>query len=224
MLVTAFWQAGAHPENRRTHRGTALFSRKDSKQALRSSPKGSGAAVGGGRFEHWRVVLASGIAQAACGETLLRVVSGRVPENAAAVLALSKLTPLRKNAGGVRPIAAPSILRRLAGKALVSTRKKDLADALGRHQYAIGTAAGTELLAHTARALTEADPDLVLTALDARNAFCTISREEYLTELGNVEPDLLPCAESFCRRKPHPLLGQHQPLSPLTRHQWCGPG
>ncbi len=113
-----------------------------------------------------------------------------MPESVAAALALSKLTPLRKPGGDVRPIAAPSLLRRLAGKALVSTRNEEFAEALGRHQFAIGTAAGTELLAHTARALTEADPDLVLTALDAKNAFCTISREECLRELTAVAPDL----------------------------------
>ena len=35
------------------------FSKKAMKQALRNSPKGSGAAVGGARWEHWCVVLAS---------------------------------------------------------------------------------------------------------------------------------------------------------------------
>ena len=36
-----------------------LFSRKDAKQALRATPRGSGAALGGGRWEHWRCVLSS---------------------------------------------------------------------------------------------------------------------------------------------------------------------
>jgi len=83
---------------------------------------------------------------------------------------------------------------------LVATRKKQLAEALGRHQFAIGTAAGTELLAHTARALSEANPASVFLALDAKNAFCTVSRAECLQELENLAPELLPCAELFsCR-------------------------
>ena len=45
---------------------------------------------------------------------------------------ISKLTALRKPGGGVRPIAAPSLLRRLAGRLLVSTRKRELATALGK--------------------------------------------------------------------------------------------
>ena len=104
-------------------------------------------------------------------------------------------------AGGVRPLAAQNFLRRLAGGLLASTRKKELAEALGPRQFAVGTAAGTEVLAHTVRALTEADPSLVLTALDARNAYCTASREACLTQLGLAAPELLPCAELFCRRE-----------------------
>ena len=53
---------------------------------------------------------------------------GRFPALiAAAALALSKLMPLRKPAGGIRPIAAPAVLRILAGEALLSPRKKELA-------------------------------------------------------------------------------------------------
>ena len=88
--------------------------------------------MGGGRFEP--------SARGAYHEVLLRVVTGQVPETAAAVLALSKLTPLQKPGGGVRPIASPAILRRLAGKALVGPRRKELAEALGggapvRHRH-----------------------------------------------------------------------------------------
>ena len=126
--------------------------------------------------------------------------TGQVPELAAEALALSKLTPLRKPGGGVRPIAAPAILRRLAGKALVSKRRRELAEALGHHQYAIGTAAGTELLAHTVRALTEADPNLVVCALDARNAFSSVCRDTCLAELAAVAPEVAPCARLFSQR------------------------
>ena len=64
----------------------------------------------------------------------------------------------------MRPIAAPSLLRRLAGRLLVNTRKAELAEALGKRQFAVGVATGTEVLAHSVRALTEADPDLVVLA------------------------------------------------------------
>ena len=182
--------------------GPALFSKKTSKQALRNSPKGSGAAVGGGRFEHWRVVLAKPSALSALHEVLLLVASGDLPESAVAALALSKLTPLKKpGGGGVRPIAAPAVLRRLAGKALVNPRTKELAEAMGGHQFAIGTAAGAELLAHTTRACCEADPELVLTALDAKNAYCSANRADCLNELEALAPDLAAFARLFSQRR-----------------------
>ena len=162
---------------------------------------GSGAAVGGGRFEHWRVVLAEPAAMSAFCNFCDRLATGDLPAAAADALALSRLTPLHKPGGGVRPIAAPNIIRRLVGRALVAPRKEELATALGRQQFAIGTKAGAELLAHTVRALTEANPDLVLTALDAKNAYGTVRRESCLAELEAAAPDLLPFANLFCRRR-----------------------
>ena len=187
--------AGAPPA------GPPPLSYRALKKALKGSPRGSGAAAGGGRFEHWRVVLAEPAALAAFCEVCDRVAEGRVPESAAAALALAKLTPLRKPGGGVRPIAAPNILRRLVGRALVTPRKHALAEALGRHQFAVGTAAGTELLAHSARALAEANPNLVTVALGAKNAYCTANREGCLRELELAAPELLPFANMFCRRE-----------------------
>jgi len=216
-----------------------LFSRSEAKQALRATPRGSGAALGGGRWEHWRCVLSSSSAVTALYDVLLRVASAQLPASAAEALALSKLTPLRKPGGGVRPIAAPSLLRRLAGRLLVSTRKQELAAALGPRQFAVGTAAGTEVLAHTVRALTEADPALVVTALDAKNAYCTAARSDCLNELGLAAPELLPCAELFCRRESRYLfwdgagrchtlratsgVDQGDPLAPLLFACGLGP-
>lgn len=180
-----------------------LFSRKETKQTLRSCPRGSSAAVGGARFEHLHALLGSPGAVDAFHEVLVRVSAGRVPEHAAEALAVARLMPLRKPNGGVRPIAAPSLLRRLAGRILVRKRKAELAEALGPQQYAVGTAAGTELMAHTVRALTEADPELTVLALDARNANCTASREACLEQLAAKAPDLLPCARLFTQRESH---------------------
>ena len=90
--------------------------------------------MGSARWEHLRVVLASPEALTALHEVLLRVATANLPAVVADALALSKLTALRKPGGGVRPIAAPSLLRRLAGRLLVSTRKRELAEGLGVRQ------------------------------------------------------------------------------------------
>ena len=91
----------------REHR--ELFTRKDAKKALRATPRGSSVVLGGGRWEHWRCVLSSPSGVTAFYEVLLRMASAQLPASAAEALALSKLTPLRKPGGGVRPIAAPSL-------------------------------------------------------------------------------------------------------------------
>lgn len=143
------------------------------------------------------MVLASPAAFATFHEVLVRVVTASLPKEVTAVMALSKLTALRNPGGGVRPIAAPSLLRRLAGWLLVSTHKKELAAALGRHQYAVGTAAGTEVLAHVARAHTEADPDLVVLAFDARNVYGTARRAACLEELAMAAPELRACGRQL---------------------------
>ena len=61
--------------------------------------------------------------------------------------------------------------------------KNAVADALGRHQYAVGIPAGAESLAHTAGAFTEADTDLVLLALDAQNGFSSADTEKSILDL-----------------------------------------
>ena len=48
--------------------------------------------------------------------------------------------------------------------------------------------------------MTEAEPDLVLVALDARNAFCSADREACLQNLAEHALDLLPCADLFSAR------------------------
>ena len=52
-------------------------------------------------------------------------------------------------------------------------KEAELAETLGRRQFAVGTTAGAEVLSHSVRALTEADSDLVLLCLDAKNAYGT---------------------------------------------------
>ena len=59
----------------------------------------------------WRAVLSSSSALTAFREVLVRVATGQLPESAAEALPLSKLTPLRKPGRGIRPVAAPSLLR-----------------------------------------------------------------------------------------------------------------
>ena len=143
------------------------------------------------------MVLASPLATDAFYEVACRVATADMPECAAEGLAVSRLSAYNKPGGGVRPIAATSFLWRLAGRALCGTWNEEVAGALGRHQFAVGVPAGAECLAHTARALTEADTDLVLLASDAQNAFCFADGKDCLRELERNAPEFVACADVF---------------------------
>ena len=79
------------------HGGVPLpepWARKVAKRALRTTPRGSGTALGGARWEHWRAVLSSDAAPTAFHELLLRVAAGHVPEHATAAPGLDSLADL----------------------------------------------------------------------------------------------------------------------------------
>ena len=58
-----------------------------------------------------------------------RVADGNLPESAVDLLALTKLTPLLKDGGGIRPIAGGECLRKLTARALVREHREALQDA-----------------------------------------------------------------------------------------------
>ena len=60
------------------------------RKVLKSSPRGSGAAVGGGRFEHWTVVLKSPSALAALLEVCQRVAQALLPASACPPIVLHR--------------------------------------------------------------------------------------------------------------------------------------
>ena len=115
---------------------------------LRKAPRSSGPGPSGSRFTHWQTCQHSPGAMAALGKVVDRIASGQVPPGAAAGLALTTLTPLRKKNGRLRPVAAGEALRRLTAKALARAHAKPIADAVGAAQFGVGTPGGTEALTH----------------------------------------------------------------------------
>ena len=140
-------------------------------KALRKAPRSSGPGPSGSRFTHWQACQHSPGAMTALREVVDRVVSGRVPPDAAAGLALTALTPLWKKNGRLRPVAAGEALRRLAGKAVAAEHSAALAEAAGPRQFGVGTPGGTEALSHAAQVEAGRRPSAVWVALDLRNAF-----------------------------------------------------
>ena len=83
---------------------------------------------------------------------------GNLPERAVDLLGLSKLTPLLKDGGGIRPIAGGECLRKLPARALVREHRQTLREAVGQHQFGAGRPAGAESMVHTVQAVAAKRP------------------------------------------------------------------
>ena len=68
------------------------------------------------------------------------------------MLGLTKLTPLLKDNGGIRPVAGGECLRKLVARALVREHREALLEAVGEHQFGAGRPGGAEILVHSVQA------------------------------------------------------------------------
>ena len=88
-------------------------------KALSSAPSTSAPGPSGLRFAHLQAFKSHARALAWRGALCDRVVDGNIPEPAVDLLSLTKLTPLLKDGGGIRPVAGGECLRKSAARALV---------------------------------------------------------------------------------------------------------
>ena len=72
------------------------------------------------------------------------MLAGEAPAAAVAAHLSATVVALPKRAGGVRPVACGSVLRRLAARGACLALKEDIATAVGPHQFAVGVAGGCE--------------------------------------------------------------------------------
>jgi hypothetical protein len=94
-------------------------------------------------------------------------------------------------AGGLRPLAVGTVLRRLASILVLHKALPFAADYLLPHQVSTVSAAGTDILVHGFREKLEQfghDPDKVALRVDAANAFNTVSRAEILERVTEHAP------------------------------------
>ena len=111
-------------------------------KALSSAPASSAPGPTGLRFAHLQAFKAHPRALGWVGGLCDRIAEGALPEAAVSLLSLTKLTPLLKDGGGIRPVAGGECLRKLAARALVREHKDALVAAVGRHQYGAGRPGG----------------------------------------------------------------------------------
>ena len=91
-------------------------------------------------------------------------------------LVASRLIPLDKGEGAVRPIGVGEVIRRICGKCVMNIAKRDVVEASGSLQLCAGQKSGSEAAIHAMHRIFEADaPDAVL-LVDASNAFNALNR------------------------------------------------
>jgi hypothetical protein len=121
-------------------------------------------------------------------------VSGALPTDHSPLWCAANLTPLRKKDDGVRPIAVGDTLRRLVGKALLSTGAgKEQVGKLAPIQTGVGVPNAAESIAIGFQHLVQKlDPqgNWAALQLDFRNAFNSLDRTVLLTEAQTRTPTL----------------------------------
>ena len=81
---------------------------------------------------------------------------------------------------GLRPIGVGEVLRRIAGKVIVSHLKEDVIQSVGSLQVCAGQDAGCESLIHAMRTIYEDQSAEAVLLVDASNAFNSIKRNVFL--------------------------------------------
>ena len=111
------------------------------------------------------------------------------------------LTPLAKPDGGVRPLAIGEALRRLTARAICLQSRPRFSADLQPHQHAVSTSAGCETVHKCVTAMTELEPDLVVSALDVTNAFNSIQRLHCLATVRRMRPEIARFVELWYDRE-----------------------
>jgi hypothetical protein len=89
----------------------------------------------------------------------------------------------------VRPIGVGEVLRRIVGKAIMSTLKTDLKHATAPIQVCGGLQGGVEAAIHSMRRIYEDSTTEALLLVDAENAFNSLNREAALNNLQYTCPE-----------------------------------
>ncbi len=194
-------------------------------RALQSAPSASAPGPSGTRFAHLKAFQSHPRALGWLWHLCDRAADGNLPEGAVDLLGLTKITPLLKDNGGIRPVAGGECLRKLTARGLVREHRGALQEAVGEHQFGAGRPGGAEILVHTVQAVAAQRPEHAWVQLDLANAFNSVSRRAALDAVAAHAPALLPMAELFLRRASYfPLPGRERGGRGASGHARGGAG
>ena len=169
-------------------------------EALGSGKRGSAPGLSRATVDHYKLLLDDPAALEFLAFAFNCLARADVPTDVFNALSMSRLTVLRKPAGGVRGIATGDVFRRLVSRTLVQAFAHVFDEATRHFQFALSTRAGTDSLAAMLRAATELDPEATVVSLDRRGAYDSISRAAILGKLKQVAPQLQPFVRSLYAR------------------------
>lgn len=101
------------------------------------------------------------------------------PETIEPLLA-SRLIPLDKGEGAVRPIGVGEVIRRVMGKCVMNVSRRDVLEASGSLQLCAGQRSGSEAAIHAMHTIFEEDETDAVLLVDATNAFNALNRQAAL--------------------------------------------
>jgi len=114
--------------------------------------------------------------------------SGNVCSDADGLIMGASLHALAKNDGGVRPLAAGDVWRRLVAKCLLEGEDERLAKMFSPFQLGVCVKGGFETLIHALRRIALNPGNSVLLQIDFINAFNSVSREVFLKKVVSILP------------------------------------
>ncbi|KAL2609230.1 hypothetical protein R1flu_027803 [Riccia fluitans] len=128
------------------------------------------------------------------------VTQGHLSLAVARLLGASCLLAIKKDSGGVRPIAVGEALYRLVARSLSLQFRATFSYHFEPWQFGVATHGGCETIVHGLQATLDLHPDWVVLQLDIWNAFNIVSREaifcEFWSAPGTLDP-LFPFVRSF---------------------------
>ena len=151
------------------------------------------------------------------------MLNGGVPKFACPALYGASLCALTKKDGGIRPIAVGSVLRRVTAKIAAKHATGLLASQFTPRQLGVGTPGGCEAIIHAAREFIKFSSELnspqIFIKVDVSNAFNSIDRPAFLSEIAQNCPQIFPLMRQAYGFSSPIFYGKTKLLSETGLHQ-----
>ena len=148
---------------------------------------------------------------------------GKIPQPVRPFFYGARLVGLAKKGGGLRPVAAGDVLRRVAGRLLCKAVAEDARKFfLARTQVGVAVEGGADAAIAACRDIARTlPPDHVIVKIDQRNAFNSVLRSHMLDIIGARFPVLYPYARAAYGTHSRLYFGPHVIESQRGVQQGC---